>query len=201
MEPLIDVGRLVLLQTDAVDRWHDGTTGQEPKETLWELISLLQEHNTNLWHEEDKARDPEAGPPVIAQVKRNIDKFNQARVDTIEQIDDLLLELLTARNIQPGEGTALHSETVGSIIDRLSILALRIFHMREQTGRRDVDEAHREKCAARLAVLEEQHQDLARCLEELLEDLGAGRKRFKVYRQMKMYNDPTLNPVLYGGSE
>jgi hypothetical protein len=118
----------------------------------------------------------------------------------MERVDEAVLATLDGSpNETGGDATLPHnSESVGSIVDRLSILSLKIFHMREQTGRDDADASHRETCRAKLAVLNEQRGDLADALAALLEDLRAGRKRFKVYRQMKMYNDPSLNPVLYG---
>ena len=197
MDALLDVDRLVKLQADCVERWHSEAVGNAEAAPPWSLILENHGRNFELWHEEDQARDKRASDAVIAQVKRNIDRTNQQRNDAIERIDEYLLSELAARGVRTPEDAPLNSETAGNIVDRLSILALKVFHMREETVRRDVDEAHREKCRVRLAVLEAQRIDLAASLRALLHDLANGTRRLKVYRQMKMYNDPTLNPVLY----
>ena len=200
MDGLFDVNRLRRLLAAFVERWHGGLIVHDEREPFWRLVAQLQAHNFELWHEEDKARDPAARAQEIARIKRNIDGFNQERSDTIEALDELLLRQLAEGGVKSAADSPLHSETLGSIIDRLTILALRFFHMEEQTLREDADEAHRGKCRQRLKVLAEQEQDLSDCLQALLEELCSGRKQFKIYRQMKMYNDPTLNPVLYGRS-
>lgn len=206
----IDVKSLVARQDALVARWHGEPVAHAEPTPL--LKAALDNHANNfeLWHEEDKARDPAAGDAVIARVKRAIDGLNQARNDAMERVDEAMLTMVAALQGSAGDapgaaesGTALphNSESVGSIVDRLSILSLKIFHMREETERKGADAAHREACGAKLAVLSEQRADLADALRALLDDLRAGRKRFKVYRQMKMYNDPSLNPVLYGQGE
>jgi hypothetical protein len=135
---------------------------------------------------------------LIASVKHRIDKLNQERNDLIEKLDDALLDMLHQRGVASLAEMPWNSETPGSIIDRLSILSLKVFHMREQTERRDADMAHRDRCADRLRILEQQRADLTRALQILLDDLLAGRKQLKLYRQFKMYNDPSLNPAIYG---
>ena len=200
MNGLFDVNRLRRLLAGSVERWHGGPIFHDEREPFWRLVAQLQAHNFELWHEEDKARDPAARAQEIVRVKRNIDGFNQQRNDTIEGLDELLLRQLAERGVKSAADSPLQSETPGSIIDRLTILALRIFHMKEETQREDAEEAHREKCRERLKVLAEQELDLSDCLQALVEELCSGRKRFKIYRQMKMYNDPSLNPVLYGRS-
>ena len=192
----IDVPALVTRQDDLVTRWHGEPVAHAESAPL--LNAALDNHarNFELWHEEDQARDPKAGDAVIARVKRAIDGLNQARNDAMERVDEAVLA--TLEGVSPSGAVAHNSESVGSIVDRLSILSLKVFHMREETGREDADGEHRESCRTKLAVLSEQRGDLAGALAALLEDLRAGRKRFKVYRQMKMYNDPSLNPVLYG---
>lgn len=201
---IIDVPALVARQDELVTRWHGeavshAETAPVPKATLDNHAN-----NFELWHEEDKARDPQANDAVIARVKRAIDGLNQARNDAMERVDEAVLATLDGvfgGTAGGGADLAHNSESVGSIVDRLSILSLKIFHMREETMREDAGAAHREACRGKLAVLNEQRGDLAEALTVLLDDLRAGRKRFKVYRQMKMYNDPSLNPVLYGKGE
>jgi hypothetical protein len=165
----------------------------EPGE-LWMAAARNHENNMRLWAEEDLARRRQATDAEIVGNKRQIDLFNQARNDAIEQMDELiLLELGAAR---PNPQAPLHSETAGSMIDRLSIASLKRFHMALQLLRTDCDESHRRNCQARLALLQEQTSDLLDCLHRLLHDCAAGRARFKTYRQFKMYNDPNLNPWL-----
>lgn len=159
------------------------------------LALATAQHNANfdLWHEEDKARSPEATDADIAEVKHAIDKLNQRRNDLVEKIDLWLLERL-----EQNEKAPLHSETPGLMIDRLSILALKIYHTEEEEHRETATEAHRRRNADRLALLKEQRSDLAACLDALWGEILQGTRRFKLYRQMKMYNDPELNPAVYG---
>lgn len=191
----LQVNQLLTAQLEQVTAWH--TTPHTPGElgNLENRTLLLNHYNFSLWHQEDLARDPNAQDSTIAAVKRAIDKFNQQRNDTIERIDEWLIEYFS--KVQPTPKARLNSETPGSMIDRLSINALKIFHMEEETRRESALPAHREKCAEKLAILRLQRQDLGMCLQEIFIDLGMGTKYMKVYRQMKMYNDPTLNPVLY----
>jgi hypothetical protein len=173
---------------------------------LWLWVQTNHLNNGRLWAEEDLARRTTVADADIAANKRAIDGFNQARNDATERIDELLLLALglvdaaSARSDAPvstvPEGARLNSETAGSMIDRLSILALKVDAMRKQAARRDADDAHRASSRARLARLEEQRADLAACLDALLADALAGRAYFKVYRQFKMYNDPRFNPAL-----
>ena len=196
MADLIDPEQIVKLQTADVERWHAGPIVLDQRDELMLLVEQNHARNFELWHEEDRARDPEADDRVIATVKRAIDKLNQARNDAMEKIDELVLARLDGRGQTP-EGSPLHSETVGSIVDRLSILSLKCYHMREQTLRKDASDEHRESCRDKLRVLETQRADLAGALGRFAGELERGEKAFRVYRQMKMYNDPSLNPVLY----
>ncbi|MCI0515543.1 DUF4254 domain-containing protein [candidate division KSB1 bacterium] len=160
---------------------------------LWNLHF----YNYSLWHEEDEARRTDVTDSLIAQNKRNIDKFNQKRNDSIELIDKyLLVQLAQCPNYQ--EGLRMNSETAGSMLDRLSIISLKIYHMAEQMQRPEATEAHRAACATKHARLLEQRADLMQCFALLIDDYLAGRKSLKVYFQFKMYNDPNLNPALYG---
>jgi hypothetical protein len=197
---MIDPKTVTDLHRTMVRRWH-----QQEIDNLYEGFSHLvcEQHKRNflLWHEEDVARSTNVSDREIANVKRAIDRLNQQRNDHIERLDDHLIAQLSEERVTPQAKAPINSETPGSIIDRLSIMALRMYHMREQTERDDVDEVHREKARHKLTVCAEQYKDLSNSLAELLDDIFAGRKRLKVYHQFKMYNDPTLNPYLYGAIE
>ena len=192
---LVDVRAIVQLQDERTRLWH--ATAPEPLQDGSFRVLLEAQHAANftLWHAEDEARHPSANDATIAAVKRQIDRVNQVRNDTTEKIDACLLESLGESATETrGEQ---HSETPGMMIDRLSILSLRLFHTREELGRADAPPGHRERNTERLAVLREQREDLARCLERLWADVCAGRRHFRQYKHLKMYNDPELNPVLY----
>ena len=148
------------------------------------------------WHFEDIIRDPNIDPAEALILKRRIDRSNQDRTDLVEQIDTYFRQKYS--EIKPLEEARLNTESPAWAIDRLSILALKIYHMAEQAARNDASEEHLAKCAQKLEVLKEQQVDLYTAIEQLLEDIETGRKYMKVYRQMKMYNDPATNPVLYG---
>ena len=193
------------LESRAVTEFHDachkvaGWARNAPPRNapgLWHFVELNHRCNCLLWDEEDLARRTQVADAEIAANKRAIDRTNQKRNDAIEKMDEALLEGFAGVECRPG--ARLNSETAGSMIDRLSILSLKIHHMRLQTERRDVDSAHRENCGARLARFDGQRADLAGCLDRLLADVRNGDAWFKVYRQFKMYNDPALNPALYG---
>jgi hypothetical protein len=163
---------------------------------VWHWIEANHHCNMSQWNEEDKARRTDVGAADIAASKRLIDQSNQKRNDAIEAIDEAILAGL--KNHPSSTDARLNSETAGSMIDRLSILCLKIYHMRKQTQRDDVDQAHIRTCEARLDRLIEQRMDLGVCFDQLLADTRKGCAYFKVYRQFKMYNDPALNPYLYG---
>ena len=193
---MIDVKAVTDLHARCVHRWHRFDIDNRYEGFLHAVCEQHQQ-NFRLWHEEDVARSEDISDARLAEVKRAIDKLNQRRNDLIEHLDELLLEQLAEAGVQPPRDARLNTETPGSVIDRLSILALRIFHMQQQANRTDADEQHRAKAKDRLEVLYAQHQDLSQSLAELLDDVFSGRKCLKVYRQLKMYNDPTMNPYLY----
>ncbi len=147
------------------------------------------------WHMEDLIRDPQIDPVEALALKRRVDKSNQDRTDLVELIDSYFLDRY--KDVKPLPEATINTESPAWAVDRLSILALKIYHMRQETERTDADDKHREACRAKLSVLTEQKKDLSTAIDQLLEDIEAGRKYMKVYKQMKMYNDPALNPVLY----
>ena len=151
--------------------------------------------DTVQWHLEDIIRDPHIDPVEALALKRRIDSSNQDRTDLVEEIDSYFRQ--TYSEVKPLADARLNTESPAWAVDRLSILALKIWHMKEQTERTDADAEHIARCQAKLAVLLELQKDLSTAIDQLLEDIEAGRKYMKVYRQMKMYNDPATNPVLY----
>ena len=192
---MLHTQQLLRLHDDANRSWHAGSPFSIAHDA-WSTL-VLEQHRANfdLWHEEDKARSPEAPDAAIAVVKHAIDRLNQRRNDLVEQMDETLLAAAGEQN----EAAPLHSETPGLVIDKLSILSLKLYHMAEEAHRDSASEPHRLRNADRLHVLEAQRSDLAGCLDDLWQEVLGGRRRFKLYRQMKMYNDPELNPVLYQG--
>ncbi|HEX5126549.1 MAG TPA: DUF4254 domain-containing protein [Rhodocyclaceae bacterium] len=194
----------LLIQTIDLIAFHDSCVADRTwaksssinfSEGLWQFIELNHRYNNLLWDEEDLARRRDVADSEIATNKRAIDGYNQKRNDAIERIDEVILS--TFQNVQPQPICRLNSETAGSMIDRISILALKIFHMGLQTQRADASAEHVATCQTKLARLREQRSDLAACLENLLAECEAGSGYYKVYRQFKMYNDATLNPYLY----
>ena len=151
--------------------------------------------DTVQWHLEDLVRDPSIDPVEGLKLKRRIDHSNQLRTDLVEQIDDFLLTQFGA--VQFGIDARVNTESPAWAIDRLSILALKIYHMESEVNRKEATPAHQQRCAAKLSVLVEQQHDLSLSIDQLIESIKSGLVRMKVYRQMKMYNDATLNPVLY----
>ena len=152
--------------------------------------------DTVQWHLEDIIRDPEIKPEEALLIKRRIDKSNQDRTDLVELIDSYWLDKYKDTVIVPN--ATINTESPAWAIDRLSILALKIYHMQEQVNRKDASADHIAACSKKLSVLLEQRKDLSSAIDQLLSDIAAGLKYMKVYKQMKMYNDPSLNPVLYG---
>jgi len=186
------------LHDEANLRWHQEPPAPNPPTPAPDapLVELALAHhraNFDLWHEEDKAREPDVSDAAITRVKHAIDALNQRRNDLVELMDR---QMLAAAGEQT-PSAPLHSESPGLIIDRLSILALKLYHTDEETHRPTACESHRQQNRARLILLEEQRDDLACCFDLLWQEVLSGRRRFKLYRQMKMYNDPELNPAVY----
>ncbi len=165
-------------------------------EGSFEHLLYAKNHvDTVQWHLEDIVRDPHIDPVAGIELKRRIDRSNQVRTDMVEQIDDYFLDLYSG--VDTVANAKLNTESPAWAIDRLSILILKIYHMQEEAVRVEATEEHRAKCSAKLHVLLEQQTDLSGSIDELLAEISEGKKQMKVYRQMKMYNDPSLNPVLY----
>ena len=192
--------------TQALDAYQEAVRFAEHV-TLWHTAGehtipsrdtrlLLHRANFDLWHLEDAARDPRASDSVLADRKRRIDAVNQQRNNLAERVDEELLSALSAVSL-PNSKAPLHSETPGMILDRLSILSLKIFHTAEEVARTDVSSAHTGRNEHRLSILQRQSEDLTACLAALWSEVTGGTRRFALYKQMKMYNDPELNPVLY----
>jgi hypothetical protein len=215
---MVSARDIVALQDGLTKQWHDGrgaelggiallapagtaspkSPGDDEARGQW-LKAIGRQHRANfdLWHIEDEARTPGATDAEIAAVKRRIDLTNQLRNDLIEELDCFLLGWLKSRGL-PDPGAPLHSEPPGMIVDRLSILALKIYHTNEEAERKDAPPGHQARNQERLAILEEQRVGLAGCLDVLWQEVLNRRRSFKVYRQLKMYNDPALNPAIYG---
>lgn len=192
-----DAREIAALHDRSTALWHREADPQHVFGSAF-LDLVLAQHRANfdLWHTEDRARAPRASDAQIADVKRTIDRINQRRNDLAERCDEVLLEALRPAEL-PSAEAPLHSESPGLMIDRLSILALKLYHTAEELQRPDAPAGHLEKNRNRLQVLEEQRQDLVLCLDAFWAEVLEGRRRFKVYRQLKMYNDPALNPAIY----
>jgi hypothetical protein len=183
---------IVRLHAGKVVAWHEKLT--PPRSDLpLSIVEKNHRENFDLWHEEDIARRDDLGAEPVRQAKRGIDRFNQARNDAIEKLDEWFLSQLPPMNIS----SPLHSETPGMIVDRLSIMSLKIYHMNIEATRESATTEHRQKCADKLVRIEEQLADLKNCLHELIGQFQASTRRFKIYRQMKMYNDASMNPQIY----
>lgn len=187
----MEVRRITTLQKELTIRWHE----EKPAPQRVDLDGLVERNhleNFSLWHEEDTARRDDLGAERIRQAKRAIDRFNQRRNDLVEAMDRWLVEQLNP----PSSGCPLNSETPGMMIDRLSILALKEYHMAEEAQRPDAADEHRVKCRQKLSVIRRQIEDLSQALHELLSEVRNGTRSFRVYYQFKMYNDSQLNPEL-----
>ncbi|HVJ09115.1 MAG TPA: DUF4254 domain-containing protein [Acidisarcina sp.] len=196
---MLSAWNITELQDEYTRLWHQHTEAlpAESRDEFLQVVAAQHLANFELWHEEDKARAPGASDHEVAEVKRSIDRLNQRRNDLAERCDTMLMDWLSSRGL-PAPEAELHSETPGLIIDRLSILALKLFHTQEEIVRQEAPPGHAARNRQRLHILSDQRSDLAECLDRLWQQVLAGQRRIKLYRQMKMYNDPTLNPVLYG---
>lgn len=189
---------------EVIEKYHEKDTVEQPFSNPYDSDNELIEHllyrkcwiDTVQWHYEDIIRDKNIDPVDALKLKRQIDASNQDRTDTVEFIDSYFLEKF--KDVEPKEDATINSESPAWAIDRLSILALKIYHMNEEANREDASQEHKLKCDAKLKVLLEQRVDLSTAINQLLEDIANGDKYMKVYRQMKMYNDDELNPVLRG---
>ncbi|MGH1541874.1 MAG: DUF4254 domain-containing protein [Arenicella sp.] len=186
---------IIELQHQFTIEWHDNDDAPRPINEFEALVVDQHKRNFDLWHQEDKAREPDVSDANIAQVKRNIDQLNQKRNDMVTELDIMLEQhyFPTAET----DDLPWNSETAGSIIDRLSIASLKVFHMQEQTERSDASAEHIEKCKQKTYELEVQRHDLTHSLQLFFDDIVAGKKQNKLYKQFKMYNDPELNPKIY----
>lgn len=171
-------------------------TNPYPKDQIEHLLYRKNWIDTVQWHYEDIIRDPEIEPKAALELKRKIDASNQDRTDLVEYIDSYFLNKY--QSVQVKDNATINTESPAWAIDRLSILALKIYHMQEEVNRTDASAEHSQKCSEKLAVLLEQRKDLSTAIDQLLADIEAGNKYMKVYKQMKMYNDEELNPVLRG---
>ena len=191
-----------LIFDKCIENYHLTDNVDAPIENPYELktiefyLYLKNWIDTVQWHLEDIIRNPEIEPVEALKIKRRIDKSNQDRTDLVELIDSYMLDKY--KNVAVKESATINTESPAWAIDRLSILALKIYHMSIEANREDADPAHKAECQKKLDVLLEQRKDLSTAIDQLLEDIEAGNKYMKVYKQMKMYNDPALNPVLYG---
>ncbi|MEM7783341.1 MAG: DUF4254 domain-containing protein [Planctomycetota bacterium] len=192
----LNIDAIIEMQDQCVARWHE-----QPVDNPYDGIqgTICKQHSFNylLWHEEDIARSKDVSDTEIAQVKRSIDRYNQQRNDWIEKIDDEISQIVQQMGVRCPDSIPMNTETPGSVIDRLSILSLRIYHLYEQLDRDDVDAEHIDSVKHKIAVCRLQQDDLKKSLVQLLIDIFSGQKRHRSYRQFKMYNDPTLNPYLY----
>ena len=189
---MVEIDVIFSTQQRWTQQWHVQPVAP-CQETPLRFLQTNHQMNFDLWHEEDIARRDDVGADRVLQAKRAIDRFNQSRNDAVEQFDAWLLQQLPVASAS----VPMHTETPGMYIDRLSIMALKIFHMQIEAERNDAGLDHCEKCRAKLAILEVQASDLVRTLGGVLAQMNAGKLQFKLYRQMKMYNDPALNPQLY----
>jgi hypothetical protein len=193
-----EILKITQTMIDSILDWHKAnqpTSNPYPDGDFLYLIYKKNQIDTIQWHIEDEIRRPDLPPEELVKFKREIDALNQQRTDTVELLDDKIFEIF--KEIPRLPSSKMNSETPAWLLDRMSILELKIFHMKEQVDRKDTTPEHHTKCSEKLAILLNQRLDLQTCFQELTDDLASGKKYMKVYRQMKMYNDDKLNPSLY----
>jgi len=200
---ILSVNKIINLQKRLGINWHKknleylNEAKQIHKNSFYELIEANHRHNFNLWHLEDRARERRISDSNIANIKRKIDKENQRRNDSIEKIDEWFSSRLKKNRRRLAKNPLIHTETVGSVIDRLSVLNLKINHMQIEAKRKDSSREHRLLAKKRLRILNLQYKDLIYAFKILLKEIEEGRKNHKMYYQFKMYNDPDFNPRIY----
>ncbi|MDX1960492.1 MAG: DUF4254 domain-containing protein [Leptospiraceae bacterium] len=195
---LPETSEIISVMENSVKDWHiQSKEHPNPFQTdsFLYLIYKKNQVDTIQWHVEDEIRRPDLSDKELVGFKRQIDSLNQVRTDIVEQLDDWFLNYF--QNITPKKNARMNSETPAWLLDRMSILELKIYHMHEQTERKDAEPSHIQKCSEKLSILLSQREDLKTCFTELVGDIQNGDKFMKVYRQMKMYNDKNLNPSLY----
>ena len=198
---LPDSDKIIDVMRQSVVDWHRNESPSENPYTEGSFEFTIYKKNqidTIQWHVEDEIRRPDLPDAELVRYKRKIDSLNQERTDIVEILDDLFFNLY--KDTPRSKDARMNSETPAWLLDRMSILELKIYHMDEQTKRDDVDESHKKTCASKLEILLDQRKDLQKCFVEFVDDLSKGLKFMKVYRQMKMYNDKKLNPSLYKAS-
>lgn len=192
-----DSNHLIKLHRECIKRWKENGMNYT-SQGIYQLAEENHSFNYQLWNAEDRARRDDLGPEFVYKAKREIDGFNQQRNNRMEAMDEWFFHHLKPAAIQ---ACPVHSETPGMIIDRLSILSLKSYHMALQVERRDTDDAHRVTCAKKLETINQQLEQLRQCLEQLLIEVKDKQRTFRVYHQFKMYNDPNLNPELYSNQK
>lgn len=193
MNLLTLTAQISALHRDAIIEWYQHGIDLQ-QEGLLRFVAENHAFNFQLWNAEDRARREDKGHSFVYHAKREIDRYNQQRNNRMENMDAWFAN---AMPLADAKTCPVHSETPGMIIDRLSILSLKCYHMGQQAERESADEAHRQTCTQKFAVLHQQHKQLTACLQQLLQDIGAQVRTFRLYHQFKMYNDPALNPELY----
>lgn len=195
---MLSAESIVQLHDELTRTWHDDLAESiDPESKEWPArVARHHRANFDLWHIEDEARTPGVSDVHLADIKRRIDCINQLRNDLMEQLDQALIDYLEPQ-LLPDADAPLNSESPGLMIDRLSILALKMYHTREESLRLEAPPGHAERNKSRLEILEAQRSDLAHCLDVMWRETLDGTRRFKIYRQLKMYNDPALNPAIY----
>ncbi|MFC2062176.1 DUF4254 domain-containing protein [Elusimicrobiota bacterium] len=189
--------KIIALQAEIVERAHNDAFFNEVEGDFLKAVADNMHSNFNLWHIEDQARRTDLPDPEIVECKRKIDGENQKRNDYIEKIDEIIISELPDLEQADAQKLPVNTETPGSVIDRMGISNLKIYHMREQLSRENVSDEHIRKCEEKLHILEMQRKDLAAAFDQLMKDLFEQKKNLRVYRQFKMYNDPELNPALF----